>query len=206
MAEALRARPGWIVAQTSDAQWMHGLETVAQTRAGLVHAQRVVVLVRDTAERVRSLAALLLSWAAQPEMAAVLQQFLGRLVEPEPWPPLSQESVLQELIDRCDALRAAPATAPLLRANSAYADAACEIADVRYEIARGQQPVTVAHVHCSDDLGVHLPGTLGIAGLAVGAPRGFAERLAAALDIAGLAVRRLHSSRSEVRAPLNRWG
>ena len=204
MAEALRAREGWIVAQTSDAQWMHGLETVAQTRAGLVHAQRVVVLVRDTAERVRSLAALLLSWAAQPEMAAVLQQFLGRPVDP--WPPLSQEGVLRELIDRCDALRAAPATAPLLRANSAYADAACEIADVRYEIARGQQPVTVAHVHCSDNLGVHLEGTLGIAGLAVGAPRGFAERLAAALGIEGLAVGRLHSSRSAVRAPLDRWG
>ena len=198
MAEALRARPGWIVAQTSDAQWMHGLETVAQTPAGLVYAQRVVVLVRDPAERVRSLAALLLSWAAQPEMAAVLQQFLGRPVDP--WPPMSQEGVLRELIDRCDALRAAPATAPLLRGHIAYADAACE------RVGWYPQPVTVEYVHCSDDLGVHLEGTLGIAGLAVEAPRGFAERLAAALDIAGLAVRRLHSSRSEVRAPLNRWG
>ena len=180
VAQALRRLPGWIVAQTNDPRWLHGLETVAQTQAGFVYAQRIVVLVRNAEERARSLAALLLSWTARPEMATVLEQFLGPVEPLRLDGLLSQEGVLQKLIDRCDALQQQAATAPLLRAKSAYVKAARD-----HQSARGYNAVTVAYVCCSDDFGASLGATLGIAGLAVG---------------------RLHSSGSEVRPPRSMGG
>ena len=172
VAEALRARDGWIVAQTNDARWLHGLESEAQTQAGPVHAQRIVVLLREPAERARSLAALLLSWAARPEMAAVLQQFLGPAEEAAVGSGWSQEDVLQQLTHRAPLLRAEPATAPLLQPNDAYKEAGMAVAP--------WAGATVQYVWHSADLGADL---------------------GAALGIAGLALPRLHSSGIEVPPP-----